>query len=95
MKTSGDDDDERRFARHYRTGYGDHRAWCVIAGLAARIAFILMMVAAALPLRNTKKTRPQQDEKARQEAIQQGGFHRRSQRRNCPREALKTRANAL
>ena len=64
-KPSDDDDDDLR--PHYRTNYGDIGVVVIAAGCT--IAFILMMILPS-PVAKWQKDKAQQDEKARQEAIQ-------------------------
>jgi hypothetical protein len=66
MKTSHDDDDDE-LRPHYRTNYGD--IGVVVIAAFCTIAFILMMVLPS-PIAKWEKAKAQQDEKARQEAIQ-------------------------
>ena len=66
MKTPGDDDDEG-LRPHYRTNYGDIGV-VVIAALCT-LAFVLMMVLPS-PVAKFQKDKAQEEERARQEAIQ-------------------------
>jgi ABC-type Fe3+ transport system permease subunit len=66
MKRSSDDDDDD-LRPHYRTNYGD--IGVVVIAAVCTIAFILMMVLPS-PVVKWEKDKAQQDEKARQEAIQ-------------------------
>lgn len=66
MKRSRDDDDDD-LRPHYRTNYGD--IGVVVIAAVCTIAFILMMVLPS-PVEKWEKDKAQQDEKARQEAIQ-------------------------
>jgi ABC-type Fe3+ transport system permease subunit len=66
MKRSSDDNDND-LRPHYRTNYGD--IGVVVIAAFCTIAFILMMVLPS-PVAKWEKDKAQQDEKARQEAIQ-------------------------
>lgn len=66
MKRSSDDDNDD-LRPHYRTNYGD--IGVVVIAAFCTIAFILMMVLPS-PVAKWEKDKAQQDEKARQEAIQ-------------------------
>jgi phage gp36-like protein len=65
MKRSQDDDDGLRPL--YRTHYGD--IGVVVIAACCTLAFILMMVLPS-PVAKWEKDKAQQDQKARQEAIQ-------------------------
>lgn len=64
---NSDDDDDKGWRPHYRTNYGDIGV-VVIAALCT-LAFILMMVLPS-PIDKYQKEKAQEEEKARQEAIQ-------------------------
>ena len=67
MKTSSDNDDDEGVRAIYRTGFGDI-AVVVIAALCT-LAFVLMMVLPS-PVAKFQKDKAQEEERARQEAIQ-------------------------
>ncbi len=67
MKTSNDNDDDEGVRAIYRTGFGDI-AVVVIAALCT-LAFVLMMVLPS-PVAKFQKDKAQEEERARQEAIQ-------------------------
>ena len=67
MKWSKNDDDDDDLRPHYRTNYGD--IGVVIIAACCTLAFILMMVLPS-PIAKYEKDKAQQEEKARQEAIQ-------------------------
>ena len=64
---SDDDDDDKGWRPLYRTNYGD--IGVVIIAAFCTVAFILMMVLPS-PIAKYQKEKAQQEEKARQEAIQ-------------------------
>jgi phage gp36-like protein len=66
MNTSNDDDDDG-LRPHYRTNYGD--IGVVLIAACCTLAFLLMMILPS-PIAKWEKDKAQQDEKARQEAIQ-------------------------
>ncbi|HEY2010276.1 MAG TPA: hypothetical protein VGH23_14900 [Rhizomicrobium sp.] len=67
MKTTTDHDDDDGLRPHYRTNYGD--IGVVIIAACCTLAFILMMVLPS-PIAKYQKEKAQEEEKARQEAIQ-------------------------
>jgi phage gp36-like protein len=67
MSSNDDDDDDKSWRPHYRTNYGD--IGVVIIAACCTIAFILMMVLPS-PIAKYQKEKAQEEQKARQEAIQ-------------------------
>ena len=62
-----DDDDDGGMRAHYRTNYGDIGVVLIAAGCT--LAFILMMILPS-PIAKYQKEKAQEEEKARQEALQ-------------------------
>lgn len=67
MKKPGDDNDDTGMRAVYRMGYGDIGVVLIAAGCT--LAFILMMILPS-PIAKYQKEKAQEEEKARQEAIQ-------------------------
>lgn len=67
MKKPSDDNDDTGMRAVYRMGYGDIGVVLIAAGCT--LAFILMMILPS-PIAKYQKEKAQEEEKARQEAIQ-------------------------